>query len=97
MTDGWGDPDEQQARDIEEHLKEDDPRLHRLMSRSAVPWIITRGAIGALLTLGGLALLAYGSSSLGIGAVVFGVILVFIGGYETATRVMQLRRRIREG
>ncbi|HEY7429960.1 MAG TPA: DUF3040 domain-containing protein [Streptosporangiaceae bacterium] len=97
MTENWEDPEEQEARDIEEHLKDDDPQLDRFMSKSAVPWIITRAAVGTLITIGGFAVLAYGSDSLGIGALILGIALVFIGGYETAMRLMQLRQRIREG
>ena len=54
MTENREDPEEQEARDIEERLRDDDPQLHRFMSTSAVPWIITRAALGALITVGGL-------------------------------------------
>ena len=97
LTASWEDPEGREARDIEDHLKDDVPQLDRFMSKSAVPWIIIRGAVGALIAIGGFAVLAYGPSSLGIGALILVIALVFIGGYETAMRVMQLRQRIREG
>lgn len=84
-----------QLADLSKQLREDDPRLAAKLGGRGGGWVARHLLYAFAITLAGFALLAFARTPVGISAIWFGVILIFIGGYDLALRIMQLRSLIR--
>jgi len=89
MADQQGPGDDEPLSDLENELHREDPDFIQRMSGPQAGWVARRGLLAFA---AGAALLIIGHSALGIGVVIFGATLLFIGGYELTMRVIQLQR-----
>ena len=92
MADQQGPGDDEPLSDLENELHREDPDFIQRMSGPQAGWVARRGLLAFAAGAAGAALLIIGHSALGIGVVIFGATLLFIGGYELTMRVIQLQR-----
>jgi len=85
---GDGDP----LSELERQLTQADPAMAQRMNRPLTRQITVRLAVSGSMAAAGFLILIYGTRPLGLGAVLPGCLLVYIGGFDFPMRILQLRR-----